>query len=138
MASSATDNQSTGKLMPTKDISAFIADWFARFDRLAPLDTFLPNLHPQVDWDMPHVDRSLSGHNRVRAWYANVVETFQRPTEHHISNLSVSATAASFEVLFRARTFDGQLIVARVQEAWRFDIMPDGSPLITHYSAKML
>jgi hypothetical protein len=33
-------------------VRAFIADWFARFDRLAPIDAFLPNLHPQVDWDM--------------------------------------------------------------------------------------
>lgn len=124
--------------MTPTDIPAFIADWFARFDRLDPIDAFLPDLHRQVDWDMPDVDPSLSGHDRVRAWYAGVLETFQRPTEHHVSNIRVGDGTASLEVLLRARTFDGQLIEARVREDWRFDIRPDGRPLITHYSAHML
>ncbi|WP_293574224.1 hypothetical protein [Phaeobacter sp.] len=87
---------------------------------------------------MPDVDLSLSGHARVRAWYDGILEIFQRPTEHHVSNIRVSDGTASFEVLLRARTFDGQLIEARVREDWRFDIRPDGRPLITHYSAQTL
>ena len=122
----------------TTDIPAFIADWFARFDRLEPIEAFLPDLHPQVHWDMPDIDLSLTGHDRVRAWYIGVLETLQRPTEHHVSNIRVGDGTASFEVLLRARTFDGQLIEARVHEDWRFDFRPDGRPLITHYSAQML
>ena len=52
--------------MPTTDIPAFIADWFARLDRLDPIEAFLPDLHPEVHWDMPGVDLSLRGHDRVR------------------------------------------------------------------------
>ena len=119
-------------------IRAFIADWFARFDRLDPIEAFLPDLHPDVDWDMPDTDPALLGHDRVRAWYAGVLSTLQRPTEHHVSNIQVTPGAAQFEVLFRARTTTGETIEARVQENWRFDTRPDGRPLITKYSAKLL
>ncbi|WP_170328486.1 hypothetical protein [Ruegeria arenilitoris] len=119
-------------------IRDFIADWFARFDRLDPIDAFLPDLHPQVDWDMPDTDRTLPGHDRVRAWYAGVLATLQSPTEHRVSDISVGDGAASFTVLFRARTFGGDTIEANVREDWRFDIRPDGRPYITHYSARML
>ena len=120
------------------EIRAFIADWFARFDRLDPIEAFLPDLHPDVNWDMPDTDRNLMGHDRVRAWYGNVLETLQRPTEHHVSNVKITLNEARFEVLFRARTVAGETIEARVQEYWRYDIRPDGRPLITSYSANLL
>ena len=116
----------------------FIGDWFARFDRLDPIDAFLPDLHPQVVWDMPDIDRALTGHARVRAWYDGVLATLQRPTEHHVSDIEIGKGQAAFTVLFRARTHDGTPIEARVREHWRFDLRPDGKPLITHYSAQML
>lgn len=122
----------------TSKISGFIADWFARFDRLDPIDAFLPDLHPQVDWDMPDVDRALTGHARVRAWYEGVLATLQRPTEHHVSDIEIGDGRAAFTVLFRARTHDGAQIEARVREHWRFDLQADGRPLITHYSAQIL
>ena len=120
------------------EIRSFIADWFARFDRLDPIGEFLPDLHPDVHWDMPDVDTTLSGHDRVRAWYRGVLETLQRPTEHHVSKVAIKPGAAQFEVLFRATTVAGEQIEARVQENWRFETRPDGRPLITHYSAKFL
>ncbi len=120
------------------EIRGFIADWFARFDRLDPIEMFLRNLHPEVAWEMPDADNSLTGHDRVRAWYAEVLKTLQRPTEHHVSKIDISPDTARFEVLFRARTFSGEPIEARVQESWRFDTRPDGRPLITSYSAKFL
>lgn len=119
-------------------VRAFIADWFARFDRLEPIDAFLPDLHPQVDWDMPDVDCSLTGHDRVRSWYQGVLNSFQAPTEHHVSDIEVGAGTATFIVLFRAATFDGVTVEARVREHWRFDLRPDGRPLITSYSAELL
>lgn len=85
------------------EIRSFIADWFARFDRLDPIDAFLLDFHPDVDWDMPDVDTTLSGHDRVRAWYRGVLETLQRPTEHHVSKIAIEPGTARFEVLFRAR-----------------------------------
>ncbi|MCA0907719.1 hypothetical protein LCM27_15055 [Ruegeria marisrubri] len=120
------------------EIRAFIADWFARFDRLDPIDAFLADLHPDVDWDMPDADPRLSGHARVRAWYAGVLETFQSPTEHHASDIETGDGWASFNVLFRARTHAGDTVEAHVREDWRFDTRPDGRPLITHYSARLL
>lgn len=117
---------------------AFVADWFHRFDRLDPIDAFLPDLHPDVDWDMMDVDRTLTGHGRVRAWYAGVLQSFQAPTEHHVSNLAIGDGKLSFNVLFRARTFDSTLIEANVREQWQFDTRPDGRPLITKYSAHLL
>lgn len=120
------------------ELEGFIADWFARFDRLDPIDAFLPDLHPQVVWDMPDIDRALNGHARVRAWYDGVLATLQRPTEHHVGDIDIGNGRAAFTVLFRARTHDGTLIEARVREHWRFDLRPDGKPLITHYSAQML
>ncbi len=120
------------------EIRSFIADWFARFDRLDPIDAFLPDLHPDVDWDMPDVDTALSGHDRVRAWYRGVLEALQRPTEHHISKVEIKPDTAQFEVLFCATTVSGDHIEARVQEHWRFETRPDGRPLITHYSARFL
>ncbi|WP_425085065.1 nuclear transport factor 2 family protein [Ruegeria profundi] len=120
------------------EIRGFIADWFARLDRLDPIDAFLPDLHPDVDWDMPDIDTTLSGHDRVRAWYRGVLETLKRPTEHHVSKITITPGAAQFEVLFRATTIAGDHIEARVQEDWRFETRPDGRPLITHYSATLL
>lgn len=120
------------------EIRAFIVNWFARFDRLDPIEAFLPDLHPDVDWDMPDADISLKGHDRVRAWYAGILETLQRPTEHHISKVEVTSNTAQFEVLFRAKTVTGDQIEAYVQEYWRFDTRPDGNPLITSYSATLL
>ncbi len=120
------------------EIRGFIADWFAQFDRLDPIEAFLPNLHPEVDWDMPDVDTTLNGHDRVCAWYRGVLETLQRPTEHHVSKVEIRPGAAKFEVLFRATTVAGDHIEARVQENWRFETRPDGRPLITHYSAQFL
>ncbi len=120
------------------EIRGFIADWFARFDRLDPIDAFLPDLHPDVDWGMPDVDTTLSGHDRVRAWYRGVLETLQRPTEHHVSKIAIKPDEAQFEVLFRAATVSGDHIEARVQEHWRFETRPDGRPLITHYSTTFL
>ncbi len=120
------------------EIRGFIADWFARFDRLEPIEAFLPDLHPDVDWDMPDVDTTLNGHDRVRAWYRGVLETLQRPTQHHVSHVAITPGAAQFEVLFRATTREEDHIEARVQENWRFVTRPDGRPLITHYSAKIL
>ncbi len=120
------------------EIRSFIADWFARFDRLDPIEAFLQDLHPDVDWDMPDVDTTLKGQERVRAWYANVLATLQRPTEHHVSKIEVTPGAAQFEVVFRAKTVAGESIEARVQENWRFDVKPNGRPLITSYSAKLL
>lgn len=117
---------------------AFISDWFKRFDRLDPIDAFLPDLHPQVEWDMPDVDRSLTGHDRVRAWYTGVLETFRAPTEHHISDIDVQDGKVTFKVLFRAHTFAGEVVEASVRENWRFETRTDGRPLITHYSVKFL
>lgn len=109
------------------EIRGFIADWFARFDRLDPIDAFLPD-----------IDTALGGHDRVRAWYRGVLETLLRPTEHHVSKIVIKPGAAQFEVLFRATTVAGDLIEASVQEDWRFETRADGRPLITHYSAKFL
>lgn len=120
------------------DIYDFIADWFARFDRLDPIEAFLSDLHPQVEWDMLDVDRNLNGHDRVRSWYAGVLETFQAPTEHHVSDIKVSRNQVTFIVLFRATTFQGEILELRVLEHWRFDQRPNGRPLITHYSAQIL
>ena len=120
------------------EIRAFIADWFSRFDRLDPIEAFLGDLHPDVDWDMPDVDTALSGHDRVCAWYAAVLDTFQRPTEHHVSEIKITPGAAEFEVLFRAKLLGGGTIEARVQENWRYETRPDGRPLITFYTAKFL
>lgn len=119
-------------------ITDFIADWFARFDRLDPVEAFLRDLHPQVNWEMPDADSRLNGHARVRAWYAGVLDTLQRPTEHHVSNIEIDPGQARFTVLFRARTQDGTQIEARVREHWRYDLQPDGRPLITSYSAQIL
>ncbi|PSL19380.1 hypothetical protein [Shimia abyssi] len=119
-------------------VRAFIADWFSRFDRLEPIDAFLPDLHPQVDWDMMDVDRSLFGHDRVRAWYVGVLQTLKAPTEHHVSDIEVGDGEASFNVLFRAKTYDGATIQANVHERWCFDIRADGRPLITKYTAQMI
>lgn len=120
------------------EIRAFIADCFSRFDRLDPIEAFLGDLHPGVDWNMPDIDPALTGYDRVRAWYVGVLETLQRPTEHHISKIKITPGAAEFEVLFRAKTVGGDSIEARVQENWRFDIRPDGRPVITFYTAKFL
>ncbi|NOD36499.1 MULTISPECIES: nuclear transport factor 2 family protein [unclassified Ruegeria] len=120
------------------EIRSFITDWFAGFDRLDPIDAFLQDLHPDVDWDMPDIDAALIGHERVRAWYAKVLATLQSPTEHHVSNIEITPDAAQFEVLFRAQTIAGEAIEARVQENWRFDVRPNGRPFITSYSAKLL
>lgn len=119
-------------------IRSFIADWFARFDRLDPIEAFLPDLHPEVDWDMPDADQGLNGHDRVRAWYSGVLSSFVAPTEHHISDIEIGDGTISFTVLMRARTHDARLIEAHVHEDWRFVLRPDGRPLITHYSAKPL
>lgn len=120
------------------EIRLFIADWFARFDRLDPIDAFLPDLHPDVHWDMPDVDTTLNGHDRVRAWYRGALANLQRPTEHHVSNVAITPGAAQFDVLFRAATVAGERLEARVRENWRFETRPDGRPLITHYSATFL
>lgn len=125
------------QMTPDKQIHNFIADWFARFDRLDPIDVFLTDLHPLVEWDMPDADPALSGHERVRAWYAGVLNTLLAPTEHHVSNIKVGDKTVSFTVLFCAQTYQGDKIEARVQENWRFEIRPDGRPLITHYSARL-
>lgn len=119
-------------------INDFIADWFHRFDRLEPAEAFLADLHPEVDWNMPNVDPELHGHERFRAWYADILKTFQRPTEHHVSDISVAGDAASFKVLLRARTIDGEAIEINVREHWRFKLRADGRPLITHYSVELL
>ncbi|UWQ90854.1 hypothetical protein K3727_19220 [Rhodobacteraceae bacterium M382] len=119
-------------------VRAFIADWFARFDRLEPVDAFLSDLHPQVGWDMIDIDRTLSGHDRVRSWYQGVLNTFQAPTEHHVSDIEIGEGKVSFTVLFRANTFDGTTVEANVREHWRFDTRPDGRPLITTYTAELL
>jgi len=118
------------------EIRAFVADWFARFDRLEPIDAFLTDLHPNVVWDMPGIDLALAGHARVRDWYAGVLKTFESPTEHHVSQLEIGAETVSFNVLFRARTHQGDTVEAHVHEDWRIEIRPDGRPLITQYSAR--
>ena len=128
-------------MMPVADfpeIRAFIVEWFQRFDRLDPIDVFLPDLHPEVVWDMPDVDRTLSGHARERDWYETVQAALQRPTEHHVSKIKIASDTAEFEVLFRARNVSGSALEVRVQESWRFERRPDGRPLITYYSAKVL
>ncbi|MEX0300791.1 MAG: nuclear transport factor 2 family protein [Leisingera sp.] len=120
------------------DMHSFIADWFGRFDRLEPVEAFLADLHPNVDWDMPDADPNLEGHARVRAWYAGVLDTFQRPTEHHVTGITVGGSTVSFYVTFRSRTLRGGTIEAHVREDWRFEPRPNGRPLITHYSARLL
>ncbi|MBE1284169.1 MAG: hypothetical protein GJ676_12735 [Rhodobacteraceae bacterium] len=121
----------------TTNVTSFIADWFERFDQLAPIGSFLPDLHPQVHWDMPDTDPDLHGHDRVRDWYDKVLATFTRPTEHHVTDIQVSDHDATFNVLFRGRTHQGELIELSVRETWRFEIRADGRPLITQYSASL-
>ncbi|MEM9629750.1 MAG: NAD(P)H-dependent oxidoreductase [Pseudomonadota bacterium] len=116
-------------------MKTFIADWFQRFDRLDPPEAFLKDLDRNVEWDMPNVSPSLHGHDRFLDWYAGVLESFEAPTEHHVSKIALDSGTAEFEVLFRARLKDGSSVEARVREQWRYILRPEGQPLITHYSA---
>lgn len=122
-------------MQDNQKIKDFIADWFSRFDRLDPIEAFLPDLAPDVDWDMPDADLSLTGHDRFKAWYEAILNTFERPTEHEISNIEIADGSLSFYVVLRARFKNGGSIEAKVREEWRFDVRPDGSPLLTHYKA---
>ena len=122
----------------TSPVHSFIADWFQRFDRLDPVEAFLPDLHPDVVWDMPDIDPNLHGHARFKAWYAAVLDTLVPPTEHHLSNITVAGNTATFNVQLRARTRDGTTIQANVREDWHFTPRADGTPLITHYTATFL
>ncbi|MEX0277893.1 MAG: hypothetical protein AB3N19_10270 [Ruegeria sp.] len=110
------------------NIRAFIADWFARFDRLDPIEAFLPDLHPDVERNMPDLDTDLTGHDRVRLCYAGVLETLRKPTEHHVSEADVTPGTTSFEVLFRAKTKTGNRDEAPVSVDWQFAIRSDGRP----------
>lgn len=110
------------------NIRAFIADWFARFDRLNPIEAFLPDSHPGVEWNMPDLDTDLTGHDRVRLSYAGVLETPRKPTEHYVSEADVTPGTASFEVLFRAKTNTGNRVVAPVRVDWQFAIRSEGRP----------
>ncbi|MES0811816.1 hypothetical protein ABLO27_20170 [Roseibium sp. SCPC15] len=114
---------------------AFITDWFQRFDRLDPPEAFLEDLDPNVEWNMPDVSVSLSGHERFLDWYAGVLESFEAPTEHHVSKISAGRSSADFEVLFRARLKNGSCVEMKVREQWQYVLRPDGQPLITRYSA---
>lgn len=119
-------------------MKAFIADWFGRFDRLDPVEAFLPDLHPDVDWDMEDADRSLHGHARFKAWYAQILKTLQAPTEHEISDIRLSGNTVTFRVAVRARLMDGTPISLTAAERWTFALREDGAPLITAYAAKIL
>ncbi|PLK70268.1 hypothetical protein C0V73_12875 [Rhizobium sp. TH135] len=115
----------------------FITDWFYRFDRLDPVDAFLPNLHPDVEWDMPDVDRTLHGHARFRAWYVGVLASFLRPTQHDLSEIDVQEGTVSFKVRLRAQLAQGSHVDVTAREIWRYQLSEEGFPLLTHYSVKI-
>ncbi len=119
-------------------IKRFLSDWFGRFDRLEPIEVFLPDLHPDVVWDMEGIDENLHGHARVKAWYAGILAQLKTPTEHHLSQIEVDTDTVQFEVLFAAETKEGIKIGGRVKEHWRFETRADGRLLITHYKATPL
>lgn len=119
------------------EIQAFIADWFQRFDRLDPVDAFLPNLHPDVVWDMPDVNEALHGHARFKDWYAYILNTFARPTVHDLSDIQVTDKEVSFSVELRAKLLDGSALNVTAHEQWRYEIDRDGQPIITHYAVQI-
>jgi hypothetical protein len=116
----------------------FITDWFQRFDRLDPPEAFLPNLAPDVEWDMPDIDPGLHGHNRFLAWYAGIRDLLEAPTEHRISGIALQGNSVSFTAAVAARTKSGEHLELTAEETWQFRFREDGEPLITHYSAKLL
>jgi ketosteroid isomerase-like protein len=118
-------------------MQAFIANWFARFDRLDPVDAFLPNLHPDVIWDMPDIDASLHGHDRFRAWYATVLSTFTSPTTHRLSDIHITENEVRFTVEMHANLLDGAPVHITAKEHWRYSLTAAGSPLITHYTVEI-
>lgn len=125
---------------PEAAIAAFVADWFARFDRLAPADAFMPDLAPDVVWQMDGVDTTLHGHARFDAWYAGILTWLAAPTVHTVGPLHITKDptrdGASFDVRFHVRvtgnTLAGDPVDLRAVEAWRVRQRPSGRPLITH------
>ncbi|KIC46422.1 hypothetical protein RA28_01060 [Ruegeria sp. ANG-S4] len=82
---------------------------------------------------MPDLDTDLTGHDRVRLWYAGVLETPRKPTEHHVRKVDVTPGTASFEVLFQAKTKTVKRVEAPVSVDWQFAIRSDGRPLKAAY-----
>lgn len=113
---------------------AFIEDWFRRFDRLDPVDAFLPNLHHDVVWDMPDIDHDLHGHARFKAWYEQVLSTFAPPTVHDLHDIQITENEVRFSVELRARQLDGTPFHVTAKERWRYSLTSAGVPLITHYT----
>ena len=118
-------------------IKDFITDWFQRFDRLDPVEAFLPNLAPNVDWNAPDSDLSLTGHDRFKAWYDDILETFERPTTHDVSNVVIGDGVAEFDVKLGARTKAGESVALTAREVWRFQQSEAGQPLITQYDVSI-
>ncbi len=120
-----------------KGVRDFVIEWFGKFDQLAPAEDFIPYLDPMVDWDMPDADPSLFGHEKFRAWYASILDSFVPPCIHDISDVQISHNTLCFAARFRGNLKVGGQIDARVRETWKYTLRPDGTPNITHYKVTL-
>lgn len=107
---------------PANDVRAFVYQWFDGFDHQRPETFFLAYL-PEYDLDMHYPDTGIRTREDFHRWYANVQRTVASNT-HDVSDLEIAPLgegryAVSLNVLWQARTHDGESIALQVHQEWQ-------------------
>lgn len=116
---------------PANDVRAFVYRWFDGFDRQKPETFFLASL-PAHHLDMRYPDTEIRTREDFHRWYANVQATIANNT-HEVSDLEVvplgqGRYAVSLNVLWRAKTREGESISLHVHQEW--EIRREGEAFI--------
>lgn len=117
------------------ELRGFVYDWFALFDRNAPVGEFLPFL---VDrgLDMRFPEAKLASVADFRRWYAGILATI-RSASHDVLSIELIPAGPHavihLVVRWRATTVAGQPLDFTVRQRWVVDRGPGGRPVIRSY-----
>ncbi|WED23434.1 NAD(P)H-dependent oxidoreductase [Vibrio sp. JC009] len=122
-------------------IRKFVAEWFSKFDRMAPESSyFTSHLAQDVRWVMP--DAEFNGHEGFRDWYAIALRTFKPGCQHLVDQVQITESEEGYDVELRIRVlaetfedsiFKGEEANFLANETWKLTLDDKGQITISDY-----
>lgn len=132
---------------PEAKLQRFVAQWFEKFDVLAPdSEQFTKHLASDIRLVMP--EGEFNGHAGFKDWYQGARATFKPNCDHDVEQMQVKALSDDrFEVELRIRltaetfaesAFGGEAVNILVNELWQVSFDENDNAIIHEYLVEVV
>lgn len=119
-------------------ITEFVKEWFSKFDILEESGYFIRHIYPDAKFQFS--EKEFKGHAGFISWYKGVLERFESPMKHNVSELNIKQIdknkfAVSLNIEMEGKKRDGTIYNQKVNENWKIELLDEILVKIEEYKS---